>query len=215
MKDTNDVLSGVHVSRRLFGRLVFHAPWPAAAQIYHLTFCVATRMRTWRLLSKKKKVGVWAGMLVFDLVSFFVLPARCHNHNTSSVSQVVHILLLLRTCHLLLLLTQMVFASKMWLLRGAQRVMMFGGAAFSECVVLTCRVVRGRLFRAKNKTKWFICHPNADAQQLFRQVRSLYTTEAPNVWCTLECVSCESPVLALAGWRTGVLAPACALSFTQ
>ena len=39
--------------------------------------------------------------------------------------------------------------------------------------------------------------------------------EAHNVWCTLECVLCESPVLALAGWRTGVLAPACALSFTQ
>ena len=62
-------------------------------------------------------------------------------------------------------------------------------AACSECVVLTCRVVRGRLFRAKNNTVWFTCHQNAGTQQLFRQVRSLYTTEAPNVWCTLECVS--------------------------
>ena len=51
-KDTNDVLSGVHVSRWRFERPVFHAPWSAVAQIYHLTLCVATRMRTWRLLSK-------------------------------------------------------------------------------------------------------------------------------------------------------------------
>ena len=122
------------------------------------------------------------------------------------------------TCHcdLLLLLTQVVFASKMCLVRGAQRVMMFCWcAAFSECVVLTCRVVRGRLFRARNNTVWFTCHQKVGAQQLFRKVRSLYNTEAHNVWCALECVSCESPVLALAGWRTGVLAPACALSFTQ
>ena len=45
-----------------------------------------------------------------------------------------------------------------------------------------------------------------------RKVRSLYNTEAHNVRCTLACVLCESPVLAPAGWRTGVLAPACALS---
>ena len=171
----------------------------------------------------------WDDMLVFDLVSLFVLPACCHNRETSSASQVVDMLRLLRDvgsgdvsiwtchCHLLLFLAQMVVASKMCLVvRGAQRVTMFCWcAAFSDCVVLTCRVVRGRLFRAKNKTIWFTCYQNAGAQQLFWRVRSLYTTEAHNVWCALECVSCESPVLALAGWRTGVLAPACALSFTQ
>ena len=83
---------------------------------------------------------------MFDLVSFFVLPARRHNHNTSSVSQVVEIMWLLRDvggsdmpmrtyhCHLLLFLTEMVFASKMWLLRGAQRVLMFVGVShMSRC----------------------------------------------------------------------------------
>ena len=164
---------------------------------------------------------MWAGMLVFDLVSFFVLPARCHNHNTSSVSQVVDILRLLRDvgggdlpmrtcqCHLLLLLTQMVFASKMWLLRGAQRVMMFVGVLHSLSV-------------------WFshvaLCEGDCSGRRT-RQYGSHVTKTLAHhscsgefVLCTpcaLECVSCESPVLALAGWRTGVLAPACALSFTQ
>ena len=38
-----------------------------------------------------------------------------------------------------------------------------GCAAFSECVVLTCRVVRGRLFSARNNTVWFTCHRNVRA----------------------------------------------------
>ena len=38
----------------------------------------------------------WDGMLVFDMVSFSILRARCHNHNTSSDSQVVEILRFLR-----------------------------------------------------------------------------------------------------------------------
>ena len=80
----------------------------------------------------------WDDMLGFDMVSFFILCARCHNRETSSVSQVVDILRLLRDvgsgdvsiwtchCHLLLLLAQMVVASKMCLVRG------HGG---SQCVV--------------------------------------------------------------------------------
>ena len=80
------------------------------------------------------------------------------------------------------------------------------------CVFLTCRVVRGRLHRAKNNTVWFACHDNAGAQQRFWRVRSWCNTEAPNVWCTLECVSCESPVLA--GWRTSVWTPACVIIHT-
>ena len=85
-------------------------------------------------------------MLVFDLVSLFVLPAWCQNRETSSASQVVDILRLLRDvgsgdvsiwtchCHLLLLLAQMVVASKMCLVRGAQRVMMFVGVLHSPNV---------------------------------------------------------------------------------
>ena len=52
VKGTNDMLSGVACIALALGRPVFHAPWSAVAQIYHLTFCVATRKRTWRLLSK-------------------------------------------------------------------------------------------------------------------------------------------------------------------
>ena len=113
----------------------------------------------------------WDGMLVFDLVSLFVFPARCHNHNTSSVSQVVDILWLLRDvgggdlpiktcqCHLLLFLTRNVFCVKdvvaPWC---ATCYVVSWCVALSECVVFTCRVVRGRLFRARNNTVWFTCH---------------------------------------------------------
>ena len=88
----------------------------------------------------------WDGMLVFDMVSFSILRARCHNHNTSSISQVVDILRLLRDvgsgdvsiwtchCHLLLFLAHMVVASKMCLVRCAQRVMMFVGVLHSLSV---------------------------------------------------------------------------------
>ena len=61
---------------------------------------------------------------VLDMVSFSILRARCHNHNTSSVSQVVVVLWLLsdmpmRTCHYhLLLLFTNGFASKMCWVRG-------------------------------------------------------------------------------------------------
>ena len=71
----------------------------------------------------------WDDMWVLDMVSFSILRARCHNHNTSSVSQVVVVLWLLRdvgggdmpmrTCHYhLLLLFTNGFASKMCWVRG-------------------------------------------------------------------------------------------------
>ena len=93
-KGTNDVLSGVHVSRWLFGRLVFHAPWSVVAHLCHLTLCVATRLRRWRrmlLLRDGWFVAffcsfTWYGMLVFDLVPFFILSAWCQNREASSVS---------------------------------------------------------------------------------------------------------------------------------
>ena len=53
------------------------------------------------------------------------------------------------------------------------------------------------------------------APQFFWRVRCWHNTEAHNVWCPLDCVLCESAVLAPAGPRAAVLAPVCALSFTQ
>ena len=109
-------------------------------------------------------------MLVFDLVSFFVLPARCHNHNTSSVSQVVDILRLLRDvgggdmpirtchCHLLSFLTRMVFASKMCLIRGAQRVLMYVGVLHSLSVWFSHVALCEGDCSARNNTVWFTCH---------------------------------------------------------
>ena len=55
VKGTNDVLSGVHVPRWCLDALFFTRRGQPQHK-FTTTFCVATRMRTWRLLSKKRLV---------------------------------------------------------------------------------------------------------------------------------------------------------------
>ena len=165
-------------------------------------------------------------MLLFDMLSCFILPARCHNHNTSSVSQVVVILLSsrdvgdrdvpMRTCHCHMLFLTNRCASKICLVRGAERVMMFVGVRCTRGVVWFSHLARCEGDCAQRRTTQYGSHVTKTLARnsWFGEV-VLGATRRPIMRGALWSASCGNLPCSLHLDGAGVLAPACALSYTQ